>query len=106
MTLQRILAVVVVLHFCSLLAISHTVLAFPYCWGAASSVVSDGSDGILVPVDDPSSLGLALLRLLKSPDLRHRLGQAGREKVLHRYTWEIVTALWREVYERVLNKRG
>lgn len=74
--------------------------------GAVPSVVSDGVDGILSPVNDPVSLSHALLRLLKSPDLRHQLGQAGREKVLRRYTWEIVTARWREVYERVLNERS
>jgi len=73
--------------------------------GAVPSIVSDGVDGILVPVNDPASLGLALLRLLKSPDLRHQLGQAGREKVLRRYTWEVVTPRWREIYECVLNKR-
>jgi glycosyltransferase involved in cell wall biosynthesis len=74
--------------------------------GAVPSVVSDGEDGILVPVDAPVSLSEALLRLLKSPDLRRQLGQAGREKVLRRYTWEIVTPRWRGVYERVLSERG
>jgi glycosyltransferase involved in cell wall biosynthesis len=73
--------------------------------GAVPSVVSDGVDGILVPVDDSVSLSLALSRLLKSPDLRHRLGQAGREKVQRCYAWEVVTPRWREVYVRVLNKR-
>lgn len=74
--------------------------------GAVPSIVSDGIDGILVPVDDPLSLGLALLQLLKSPDLRRRLGQAGREKVLRCYTWGVVTPRWRAVYERVLDRRG
>lgn len=74
--------------------------------GAVPSIVSDGVDGILVPVDDPVSLSLALLRLLKSPDLRHRLGVAGREKVRRRYTWGTVMPRWRNVYERVLNERG
>lgn len=67
--------------------------------GAVPSVVSEGTDGLLVPVDDPLSLGLTLLRLLESPSLRHRLGEAGREKVRQRYSWEVVTGLWRAVYE-------
>jgi glycosyltransferase involved in cell wall biosynthesis len=71
--------------------------------GAVPSVVSDGVDGLLVPVADAASLGQALLRLLRSPALRQRLGQAGRQKVQQRYTWEIVTRRWREVYERVLS---
>jgi glycosyltransferase involved in cell wall biosynthesis len=74
--------------------------------GAVPSIVSDGVDGILVPVDDPVSLGQASLRLLQSPDLRHQLGQAGRAKVLEHYTWDVVTPRWREVYERVVDERG
>ncbi|NBD36156.1 MAG: glycosyltransferase [Chloroflexi bacterium] len=71
--------------------------------GAVPSVVSDGVDGLLVPMDNPIALGKTLLHLLKFPDLRRQLGQAGREKVLRRYTWEIVTSRWRRVYERVLS---
>jgi len=71
-----------------------------------SSVVNDGVDGLLVPLDDPASLSLALLRLLKSPDLRRQMGRAGRDKVRRRYTWEVITPLWRQVYERVLDERA
>ena len=74
--------------------------------GAVSSVVNDGVDGLLVPLDDPASLSLALLRLLKSPDLRRQMGRAGRDKVRRRYTWEVITPLWRQVYERVLDERA
>ena len=73
--------------------------------GAVPSVVEDGTDGILVEVADVDSLGQALLHLLGSPKLRERLGQAGRDKVLRRYTWENVTRCWRELYERVLDRR-
>ena len=73
------------------------------CWaGAVPSIVSDGIDGLLVPVNDPVSLGITLLRLLEAPELRQRLGQTGRDKVLERYAWEVVTHRWREVYERVI----
>jgi glycosyltransferase involved in cell wall biosynthesis len=73
--------------------------------GAVSSIVSDGVDGILVPVDDPLSLGRAVVRLLESPKLRKRMASAGREKVERLYTWDVVTPRWRDVYERVLDVR-
>lgn len=73
--------------------------------GAVPSVVSDGTDGVLVAPDDPASLSQAVLLLLRSPHLRRRLGQAGREKVWQRYTWETVVPRWREVYECVVDKR-
>lgn len=71
--------------------------------GAVPSIVTDGVDGLLTPADDPLSLGIILLRLLKSADLREQLGEAGHQKVLERYTWEVVTQRWREVYEVVRN---
>lgn len=70
--------------------------------GAVPSVVSDQVDGFLVPPEDVVSLGSALLRLLRSPELRRHMGQAGRRKVLERYTWQVVTSRWRHVYERAL----
>jgi glycosyltransferase involved in cell wall biosynthesis len=70
--------------------------------GAVASVVAEGSDGLLVPVDDPLTLGIALLRLLSSDGLRRRLATAGREKVRQRYCWEVVSQRWRQVYERLL----
>ena len=70
--------------------------------GAIPTVVSDGEDGLLVPPRDPDSLGIALLRLLNSDDLRRRLGRNGQNKVRQVYTWENVTRRWRELYEKVL----
>jgi glycosyltransferase involved in cell wall biosynthesis len=71
--------------------------------GAVPSVVDRGVDGELVAVDDSKALGQALTRLLESPELRKRMGQLGRAKVQRRYTWDVVTPRWREVYERVLD---
>lgn len=74
--------------------------------GAVSSVIDDGIDGLLVPVDDPVSSAQALTRLLESDVLRQRLGQAGRDKVRRRYTWDVIMPRWRGVYERVLAERA
>ena len=72
--------------------------------GAVPSVISEEEDGLLVPFNDPEALGNALLRLLNSSELRKKLGQNGQEKVNQNYTWQIVTARWRQVYEQVLNE--
>ena len=70
--------------------------------GAVQTVVSDGVDGMLVPVGDAVVLGTALVKLLSSPTLRQQMGAAGHEKVLRNYTWDVVTRRWRAVYERVI----
>ncbi|MET9874792.1 glycosyltransferase family 4 protein [Actinacidiphila glaucinigra] len=48
----------------------------------------DGETCLAVPPGDPGALAAALGRLLGDPELRRRLGLAGRERVLARFTWE------------------
>jgi glycosyltransferase involved in cell wall biosynthesis len=48
--------------------------------GAVREAVEDGATGLLVPPGDPASLAHALARLVRSPALRRRLGQAGRQR--------------------------
>ncbi|MFD5521244.1 glycosyltransferase family 4 protein [Streptomyces sp. NPDC127066] len=47
----------------------------------------DGETCLAVPPGDPGALAAALGRLLGDPVLRARLGSAGRERVLARFTW-------------------
>jgi glycosyltransferase involved in cell wall biosynthesis len=47
----------------------------------------DGETCLAVPTGDPGALAAALGRLLSDPELRRRLGAAGRERVLARFTW-------------------
>jgi colanic acid/amylovoran biosynthesis glycosyltransferase len=48
-------------------------------------LVNDQLTGLLVPPGDATSLADALERYLKDPDLRQRLGCAGREKVVEEF---------------------
>ncbi|MCQ8770099.1 glycosyltransferase family 4 protein [Streptomyces sp. AA8] len=47
----------------------------------------DGETCLAVPPGDSGALASALGRLLGDPGLRRRLGAAGRERVLSRFTW-------------------
>jgi glycosyltransferase involved in cell wall biosynthesis len=56
--------------------------------GAIPEVVGrDGETCLAVPPGDPGALAAGLNRLLGDPELRLRLGRAGRERVLERFTW-------------------
>lgn len=56
--------------------------------GAVPEVIGrDGETGLLVPPGDPDALGVALLRALGDPELRARIGAAGRARALANFTW-------------------
>jgi MMP alpha-(1->4)-mannosyltransferase len=74
--------------------------------GALPEVVGrDGETALLVPPDDPGALAQGIGRLLDDPDLRDRLGAAGRERVLRRFTWEVTARGTADCYRSVLAGR-
>lgn len=68
--------------------------------GAASEVVIDGETGFLVNRGDVSSLASAVCTLLNDPDLRRRMGLAGRDRVARLFTWNRAVAKLNHLYER------
>jgi glycosyltransferase involved in cell wall biosynthesis len=74
--------------------------------GALPEVVgTDGVTGLLVPPDDPGALAGAIGRLLDDAELRERLGAAGRQRVLGRFTWQVTAAGTAAEYRALLEDR-
>jgi colanic acid/amylovoran biosynthesis glycosyltransferase len=48
-------------------------------------LISNGKDGVLVPPSSVDQLASALKKLLRNPDSRRRLGEAGRKRVIESY---------------------
>jgi glycosyltransferase involved in cell wall biosynthesis len=65
-------------------------------------LVVDGETGLLVPAGDPSAPRAALERLLGDPELRRRLGEAGRARAREELSWERFARLTLKVYETAL----
>jgi glycosyltransferase involved in cell wall biosynthesis len=75
--------------------------------GGLPEVVEDGVTGILVPPGDSQALSDALIRLLRDPDLRRRLGRAGKERVHEEFTVDQIVPKTLAVYESVVQaERG
>ena len=71
--------------------------------GALPEVVgTSGETGLLVTPDDPDALAGAIRQLLDDPELRARLGAAGRERVINRFTWQVTARGTAACYDAVL----
>jgi glycosyltransferase involved in cell wall biosynthesis len=71
------------------------------CVGGIPELVRDGIDGVLVAPGDVSALATALLRVASDRELACRLGRAGRERVLERFTPAVHLQGLLEAYRRV-----
>jgi glycosyltransferase involved in cell wall biosynthesis len=65
--------------------------------------ILDGETGFLVPPGDASALADALEKLINDPDLRGRMGAAGRQRVLDGYTHESVNQRTLAIYRALLD---
>jgi glycosyltransferase involved in cell wall biosynthesis len=64
-------------------------------------VVTDGVDGLLVPVRDAVALARAIARLLDDPSLARRLGETARAKALAEYDERQIVARTLDVYREL-----
>jgi mannosyltransferase len=62
-------------------AMSSAVPVVATTVGAFRSQIVDGETGFLIPPEDLPAMVAAMKRLIGDPDLRHRMGAAGRERV-------------------------
>jgi len=74
--------------------------------GGIPEVITDGVDGLLVPPADPRALADACIRLACSPELRARLGEAGRATVERRFSLDAMVRRIEELYDEELHRAG
>lgn len=65
-------------------------------------IVLHGTNGLIVAPNDPAALAEALEALICDPDLRGRMGNAGRQIVLQKFTTAQVNTATLAVYRKVL----
>jgi glycosyltransferase involved in cell wall biosynthesis len=68
--------------------------------GGNAELIRHGESGLLVPPGKPGPLREALAQLVRDPQLRGRLGTAGRERA-KRFTWDRVGGELRELLARL-----
>ena len=63
-----------------------------------------GETGFVVPPGDAAALSVALNRLVAEPDLRRRMGEAGRLRVAEEFTADRMSARAVELYREVASE--
>jgi len=85
-------------------AMSCAVAVVATTGGALPEVVGvSGETGLLVEPNDPDALVGAIRRLLDDEVLRDRLGHAGRQRVIERFTWEVTARGTAACYDAILS---
>ena len=73
--------------------------------GAVRDMVADGVEGRVVPSGDPRALTEALLALQDDPELRRRMGEAGRQRVVDHFTRERMISSYAELVHALAEDR-
>ena len=68
--------------------------------------VSQGRNGLVVPLGDVAALAQAILRLLTDPDLARRMGEEGRRRALREFDERRVFEDVLAEYARLLEAKG
>ncbi len=72
-------------------------------FGGLPEVVEHGVTGYVVPDNTAEALSIRLIELIQNPDLREKMGQHGRKRVVDNYAWQDNLELMEQVYAHVLN---
>ncbi len=70
--------------------------------GGNAEAVLDGISGFIVPTENPDALAEAILRLLDDPDRARKMGEAGRQLVVERFTITAMMTRVIQAYSEVL----
>ncbi len=72
--------------------------------GALPEVVENGETGLIVPPMDPEALANAISTLLADRDLREKMGENGRDRVRHLFTWQKAALEHTEYFQEVIDE--
>ena len=70
--------------------------------GGLRELVEDGTTGWLVSPADPEALANRIASLVREPDMRLRMGDAGRQRAAYRFSLDREASAIQAAYERLL----
>jgi len=71
--------------------------------GGNAEAVVEGKTGFIVPTNDPNLLADRILQLAKHPDVRTKMGAAGRERAVHHFSLQQMIQGHLDLYDELLS---
>ncbi|MCL4870653.1 MAG: glycosyltransferase family 4 protein [Anaerolineae bacterium] len=71
--------------------------------GGMREAMTDGVEGYIVPTRDPEAMAQAIIKLIENPENAIKMGQAGRNRVLHQFTLEKQGKAFLNLYTQMLS---
>ena len=81
--------------------LSHGLAVVTTRVGAHDEVISDGENGVFVPVGDKDALAAALARLVTDPDIRSHLSARARAHYLNHFSMKAYMRSMEKLYETI-----
>lgn len=85
------------------MALGLPIVATDCPCGGPRTIMTDGVDGLLIPIKDQRALEDGINRLIEDPELAERLGREAR-KIADRANGEAVFAQWKDYIEELCKK--
>jgi glycosyltransferase involved in cell wall biosynthesis len=73
--------------------------------GGAREAIEEGRTGYVVPTHNPEALVEHVARLLTDPDLRSKMGRAGRERAVHLFSLEALVRRYDSFYSGLIRSQ-
>ena len=69
--------------------------------GGPRDLITDGINGLLIPVGDKKALTEAIVKVLENETFANNLGEAAT-KVQKRFAPDVANAMWKEYFDRIM----
>ena len=85
------------------MALGMPIVATDCPCGGPRTVMTDGVDGLLVPIKDPDALAEGLLKLIEDKDMAEEMGRNAR-RISDRINSEAIQKQWKDYIEEVIRE--